>query len=574
MIDISGSMMGIKLEQAKSALQLCLRNLVAGDSFNIIAFNHACTRFSKKAVPFSQQSLDRAGRWIESLQASGGMEILEPLASCLEGGGGSEDCIILLFTDGRVGNEREVLDFAERHLKKGRIFTFGIDTAVNSYFLNELARVGRGRAEFVYPGERIDEKVLRQFSRIVSPFVEDAQIEWGWQQGERPFSRRIGIIYDMEPLHVFARVKGEPGGNVVLRGRISRIKGKDGDTVFESRIDLNTLPRCSDADLLEKAWAHRIIRELEQELDCMSGRNRKKIEAEIERLSLEHGIISSLTSFVAVEERLEKATGLPVTRPIPVSPPRGWKMSGFSFTWLSDGAVFFRMAEFSGAPYESRVFEDAVFSGMADSSVSLFDASIPCFSIPPRGVWGEQEAPDGPGVAGLLRMLARTQMADGVFADGEAQDLNQKLETTALSLLAFLLSNEDVGIYLNQLRKSLRFILEVLGDGKVRFDLEREADARLCLLLFLALKQSLLRGVVKRKERGAVQGLLGRLEEALQTAARASGKRSDRRQRERNTLNSPRAQQPSWIFWGSPAACRMPEIGKTFPRLCLPATPS
>jgi len=423
-----------------------------------------------------------------------------------------------------VGNEREVLAFAERHLRKGRIFTFGIDTAVNSYFLNELARVGRGRAEFVYPGERIDDKVLRQFSRIVSPFVEDAQIEWGGNRVKDHFPRRIGIIYDMEPLHVFARVKGEPGGNVVLRGRI---KGKDGDTVFESRIDLNTLPRCSDADLLEKAWAHRIIRELEQELDCVSGRNRKKIEAEIERLSLEHGIISSLTSFVAVEERLEKATGLPVTRPIPVSPPRGWEMFGLSRMWLSDGAVFSRMAEFSGVPYESGVFEDAVFSGMADSSVSLFDASIPCFSIPPRGVLGEQEAPDGPGAAGLLRMLARTQMADGVFADGEAQDLNQKLETTALSILAFLLSNEDICIYLNQLRKSLRFILEVLGDGKVRFDLEREADARLCLLLFLALKQSLLRGVVKRKERsavqGLVQGLLGRLEEALQTAARVSG---------------------------------------------------
>jgi len=85
-IDVSGSMMGEKLEQAKSALQLCLRNLAAGDSFNIIAFNHACTSFSKKVVPFDQQSLDRAGRWIEGLQASGGTEILEPLAFCLKDG--------------------------------------------------------------------------------------------------------------------------------------------------------------------------------------------------------------------------------------------------------------------------------------------------------------------------------------------------------------------------------------------------------------------------------------------------------------------------------------------------------
>jgi len=30
-----------KLEQAKSALHLCLRSLAEGDSFNLVAFNHA-----------------------------------------------------------------------------------------------------------------------------------------------------------------------------------------------------------------------------------------------------------------------------------------------------------------------------------------------------------------------------------------------------------------------------------------------------------------------------------------------------------------------------------------------------
>ncbi|MDH7578959.1 MAG: VIT and VWA domain-containing protein [Bacillota bacterium] len=503
MLDVSGSMTGIKLDQAKGALQLCLRNLTGADSFNVIAFNHACTRFAKRALPFNQRQLDRAGRWIEGLQASGGTEILEPFASCLEDRG-SGDSIILLFTDGQVGNEREVLAFVRRRLKGRRVFTFGIDTAVNSYFLNELARIGRGRAEFVFPGERIEDKVLRQFSRIVSPAVEGARIDWGGNRVEDCYPRGIDLIFNLEPLHVFARVKGEPGGDVILRGRL---RGKDGDTPFKCRLDLNGLPRSNEADLLEKAWARRVIQELEGELNCVSRKNAKKIEAELLSLSLQHGIISSLTSFVAVEERVDKAAGLPVTRPVPVSLPRGWEMPVLS------RALF-------GPPM---VAEDTLMECYIPYFDEGFPASLNDVSfVHDSGVRLQEEGAFDDAIADLLRALARKQMADGVFADEGAQDLQEKLETTALCLLAFLLGPEEIDIYLNQLRKSLRFIVEALEDGKAGFDLEREADVRLCLLVLLALKGALLRGVVRRKEMEAVQEPAGRLLGNLRKLARDS----------------------------------------------------
>ncbi len=54
MIDISGSMAGEKLEQAKRALKISLRNLMEGDKFNIVAFESSYKCFSKEAVPYSQ----------------------------------------------------------------------------------------------------------------------------------------------------------------------------------------------------------------------------------------------------------------------------------------------------------------------------------------------------------------------------------------------------------------------------------------------------------------------------------------------------------------------------------------
>lgn len=84
LIDISGSMAGRKLEEAKRALRIGLRNLLAGDFFNIIAFESEYELFSQVPVAYSQRTLDAADRWINSLYSKGGTEIYEPLKFVLE----------------------------------------------------------------------------------------------------------------------------------------------------------------------------------------------------------------------------------------------------------------------------------------------------------------------------------------------------------------------------------------------------------------------------------------------------------------------------------------------------------
>jgi len=499
-IDISGSMMGEKLEQAKNALHLCLRNLTGEDSFNLIAFNHACTRFAKRFKPFNQQNLNLASQWINSLDASGGTEILQPIEYCLEDNA-SEKSVILLFTDGEVGNEREIFNYVRRHLDQRRIFTFGIDTAVNSFFLNELARIGHGRAEFIYPGERIGDKVLRQFARIISPAVDDVRIDWGSIRVKDVFPQKIGLIFDLEPLNIFALTSGELTGDVVL-------KGKAGGQTFESRISLNTLSCSGEADLLEKIRARKIIEQLEFDLNYGNSRRREKIRDEIIRLSKQYGIISSLTSFVAVEERVDKASGLPVTRPVPVAVPQGWKMIDALYS-VSSPPILYK---------EKVVHQQLLFSDEAAFRVNSAGVSMPSIPCCEKVTDGEDET----SLTNLLRVLAKKQMADGVFADSEAHDLNRKLRTTALGLLAFLLGDENTGIYANQLRKSLQFIFNALEDGKYQLDLNRDADNRLCLLILLALKRSLDQGIVKRKDENSISMLITQLEKALRIAAQDS----------------------------------------------------
>lgn len=121
-VDVSGSMEGDSITQAKRALLLCLRHLSEGDLFDIVPFSSDYSHFSaqmtgnrfKQAtdlVPFTQTTLRQADAFVHSLRASGGTEMLAPLSSSAKLLSGlRRDRVIVLLTDGQVANEHQIVD--------------------------------------------------------------------------------------------------------------------------------------------------------------------------------------------------------------------------------------------------------------------------------------------------------------------------------------------------------------------------------------------------------------------------------------------------------------------------------
>ena len=139
-IDISGSMMGTKLIQTKKAVIKCLKQLDIGDKFNIIAFESEYKVMNITSIDFNERNMKKAEEYINNLEACGGTEMFNPIKFALYEP--NRDKIILLFTDGQVGNEDEIIHYVENHIRHSRIFTFGIDTNVNSSFIKQLSKVG------------------------------------------------------------------------------------------------------------------------------------------------------------------------------------------------------------------------------------------------------------------------------------------------------------------------------------------------------------------------------------------------------------------------------------------------
>ena len=266
-LDCSGSMQGESIAQAISALELCLRSLSPGDTFNICRFGSTWERMSSEPVHYSQSALDSAIRYVRSSRDMGGTELYEPLRilACETPAVGDIRQVVLL-TDGQVTNEPAILELARAARPRNRIFSFGIGPACSTHLVKGLARATGGAAEFISTGERIDEKVLRTFSRIASPPVKDVTIDWDGCDvqtlAESP------PVFDGDVLTIFARAPGRIPQKVTLR--CTAPSGLKSWTIAVP-------PPGDDAGVIATMWARRTIQSLE-EVNSISA-NRRQTES-------------------------------------------------------------------------------------------------------------------------------------------------------------------------------------------------------------------------------------------------------------------------------------------------------
>jgi len=341
LLDCSGSMQGDSMAQARRALALCVRALAAHDSFNIVCFGSSFTSLWPAPRPYSQASLDEATQYIQQLQADlGGTEILAPLQHLLQMAPDPErPRQLLVLTDGEVSNEADVIDLCGRYATTARVFAFGIGAGVSEHLVRGVARASHGAAEFIYPGERMEPKVLRMFGRVHTPAFKHVHIDWGGLEVEQA-PAVCPPVFGGDSLTVFGRLKGGTTDKVASGRSPEVILHADAHT-WQVPI---TLEQPETGGPIPTLWARHRIRDLEgrhgaplrgssqahRKADRSSAQGSSGRSPELVELGQRYGLLSSATSYVAVEERsaADKTTSQAVLRKIPIAITQGWHGRG------------------------------------------------------------------------------------------------------------------------------------------------------------------------------------------------------------------------------------------------------
>lgn len=325
-VDRSGSMEGQKIASAARACSMLLHTLGPRDRFAIQAFDNAVEWMdgAPRLVPADEAGLAKGDKWLRGIGARGGTEIEPALVQALGAIAASRDepgrvPVIVLLTDGEIGAEGRVLARVQREAGATRIFTVGIDTAVNSGFLKKLAQLGRGTATFVEPGAALEDALRAVAREVGQPLVMDLSVE----DVDARLIAPSGAPERMPDLFVgraascsfrFAPRAASGAGSIRVRGRFA-----DGSP-FEQVVAVREVAMPG----LAHVWARARVADLEDRFRTEPGRQ-AELRQEIIALALRHTLLTRFTAFVVVDDsEIVNRTGARREVTQPVEMPAGW----------------------------------------------------------------------------------------------------------------------------------------------------------------------------------------------------------------------------------------------------------
>ncbi|PIE39304.1 MAG: marine proteobacterial sortase target protein [Gammaproteobacteria bacterium] len=297
-IDVSGSMAGTSIQQARAALLRGLSKMSPSDRFNIISFSDSTDSLFSRPAPADAAAIAQAEKFVRNLEANGGTEMAGALTLALSQTQAQTQTEaealkqLIFITDGAVGNEQALFSMIDQHLAERRLFTVGIGSAPNSWFMREAAELGRGQFVFISDLEQVATRMEKLLTDIGRPLSRDVQINWPQTHSAVQYPNPIPDLYAGAPVLAVMR-SSEPlteGQQITMSGRLASETWQRQVTVSQAGTGAGV------ADL----WVRAHIDEL---LDQRyRGGDMNRIRSEVTALSLNHQLLSPYTAFVAVEE--------------------------------------------------------------------------------------------------------------------------------------------------------------------------------------------------------------------------------------------------------------------------------
>ena len=311
-VDISGSMHGYPLDTAKVLLQDLIGRLRPSDSFNVMLFSGSNRMLAPASVPATRANIDMALEALRTTAGGGGTEIvpaLKRIAGLPKNAEVSRSVIVV--TDGYVNVEAEVFRLIRQNLDQANVFAFGIGSSVNRHLIEGMARAGQGEAFVVTKPAEAAGQAERLRKMIESPVLTQVKL------------RVEGLdVYDVEP----ARLPDLLGGRPVVvfgkwRGDTTRarlvVEGQAADGPY--RIEHDTAGREDQTSAaLRHLWARQRIAGLSDQ-EALEGNGQQK--QEITALGLKYGLLTTYTSFIAIDQRVrnpEPSAAAGVDQPLPL----------------------------------------------------------------------------------------------------------------------------------------------------------------------------------------------------------------------------------------------------------------
>ncbi len=296
-LDVSGSMSGHKIEQARSAIEQILRGLQSEDRFRLITFASVVRSFDDDWTRANRRNVASAVEYLRGVPADGSTNIHDALREALAPLTDAERLSLVVFlTDGMPTvaetDPVRIADLAATLRDGERVFAFGVGEDVNTYLLDRLVEGGRGAVSYVRPDENVEAAVSSLTRKIGSPALADLRVVGAPVGFEEIYPGTLPDLFHGEELVVLGRYRGAGSGALVLEGtRAGRTQ--------RYRFELDFPRRSTEDEYVMRLWANRKAGALSAQLR-LHGPDPELIDA-MRDLGLRYGVLTEYTAYLVQE---------------------------------------------------------------------------------------------------------------------------------------------------------------------------------------------------------------------------------------------------------------------------------
>lgn len=314
-LDTSGSMDNVKMEQARKALKYCLDNLNSKDRFAVVSFSTNVRKYRDSLVEASSEHVENAKKWVDGLKAGGGTAIQAALDSALDLRTRDEgrSFVMVFFTDGQptIGEMKPdniLKNVASKNSDNTRIFTFGVGDDVNTAMLDQISERTRAVSTYVRPAEDIQTKVSSLYGKISHPVLANVKLTASENiKIYETYPTQMPDLFYGSQLVVLGKYTGRGAAAIKITGQVGKeTRDFAYDVTFPDRTT-------DDRDFVENLWARRKVGFLLDQI--RNNGEQKELMDELMTLAKKYGIATPYTSFLVVPDAPMPVVGLPPTNP-------------------------------------------------------------------------------------------------------------------------------------------------------------------------------------------------------------------------------------------------------------------
>ncbi|KAK2500859.1 hypothetical protein MC885_018301 [Smutsia gigantea] len=309
-IDVSGSMWGIKMKQTVEAMKTILDDLRAEDQFSVVDFNHNVRTWRNDLVSATKTQTADAKKYIEKIQPSGGTNINEALLRAIfilneANNLGLLDpnsvSLIILVSDGDP--TKNVKQNIQDNIS---LFSLGIGFDVDYDFLKRLSNDNRGIAQRIYGNQDTSSQLKKFYNQVSTPLLRNVQFNYPHMSVMDVTQNSFHNYFGGSEIMVAGKVN--PDKLDQLQSIITATSANT-ELVLETLAKMDDLEdflskdKHADPDFTRKLWAYLTINQLLAERSLApTAAAKRKITRTILQMSLDHHIVTPLTSMVIENE--------------------------------------------------------------------------------------------------------------------------------------------------------------------------------------------------------------------------------------------------------------------------------